>query len=105
MASAESQTQATLIAHYTSPQDTRTFSHPLNASSDCHSTGEKVAYLSTVRKSVSKLQEEVNVFLTQAMECDKAGLVEQSGGVDDKKEEDSYGEEMVDDEETTTGGP
>lgn len=96
----ESMTNPTLEAHYTSPKTTTSFAHPLNAPSINLSTDEKTAYLSTLRKSVSKLQEEVNRFLTQEMDRDKAGLLEGGGKVDDKKEEDNYGEEIVDDEET-----
>jgi len=100
MAPAESKTVATLEALYKSPKTTTTFTHPLNAPSANFSTEEKTAYLSTMRKSVSKLQEEVNAFLTQEMERDKAGPVQDGVKVDDKKEEDNYGEEVLDDEET-----
>lgn len=99
MAAAESGPNATLEAHYKSPRITTTFAHPLNAPSTTLSTEEKRAYLSTLRKSVSKLQEEVNAFLTREMERDKAGPGQDGLKVDDKKEEDNYGEEILDDEE------
>lgn len=100
MAPAESSTSATLKADYRSPQTTKTFTHPLDAPSTGLSTEEKTTYLSTLRKSVSKLQEEVNAFLTQEMERDKAGAAQDGVKLDDKTEEDNYGEEVVDDEET-----
>lgn len=99
MASAQSKPHATLEAHYSSPKTTTTFAQPLNAPSTNLSTEEKTAYLSTLRKSVSNLQEEVNVFLTQEMERDKAGLSEGGGKTDEKKEEDNYGEEVLGDED------
>ena len=96
----ESKTKPTLEARYTSPETTTTFVHPLHAPSNNLSTEQKTAYLSTLRKSVSKLQEEVNVFLTQEMERDKPGSGEGGAKVDEKKEEDNYGEEILEDEET-----
>lgn len=100
MAPAEPKTVATLKAHYGSPKTTTTFAHPLDAPSVNCATEEKTAYLSALRKSVSKLQEEVNSFLTQEMECYKALPLQDGGKVDDKKEEDNYGEEVLDDEDT-----
>ena len=96
----DSKINTILEARYTSPKSSKTFAHPLNATSTDLSTEEKTAYLSTLRKTVSMLQEEVNVFLTQAMEQDKAGLAQDGVKVDDKKEEDNYGEEVEEDEET-----
>jgi len=100
MAPAGSKTVATLEAHYESPKSTTTFAHPLDAPSVTCSTEEKTAYLSALRKSVSKLQEEVNAFLTQEMERDKALPTKGGVKVNDKKEEDNYGEEVLDDEDT-----
>ncbi len=92
---------ATLIARYSSPKGTKGFSHPLNASSTSMPVEEKTAYLSGLRSSVIKLQEEVNVFLTQEMEHDKAALVEGEGEVDYNKDEENYGEEVMDKDEVT----
>lgn len=99
MAATEAKTNATLEAHYKSPEKTKTFVHPLNAPLTTLSTEEKTAYLSALQKSVSKLQEEVNAFLTQEMEHDKVGSLQDGVKVDDKKEEANYGEEDLDDEE------
>ena len=62
------------------------------------STKEKTAYLSALRKSVVKLQEDVNGFLTTKMEEDKALAASAGMKVDDKAEEDNYGEERVEEE-------
>lgn len=88
--------QTKLKAHYASPDGTKTFVHPLNAPQNPESTKEKTAHLSALRTSVTKLQEEVNVFLTQKMEEDKAMVSDRGGKVDDKQDEDNYGEELVD---------
>ena len=86
-----------LKADYASPTSTKTFTHPLPAASNT-STEEKTNHLSALRRSVVKLQEEVNEFLTTKMEEDKA-LAEGAGvKIDDKAEEENYGEEKVEDE-------
>ncbi|TKA79483.1 hypothetical protein B0A49_03576 [Cryomyces minteri] len=88
---------ATLEAVYTSSASTQTFSHPLpSASSATSSVQEKTAYLSVLRVSAAQLQGEVNTFLTQKMEEDRAA--EGKAKVDDEKEEENYGEEVVDEE-------
>ncbi|KAI4134803.1 MAG: hypothetical protein LQ341_005964, partial [Variospora aurantia] len=58
------------------------------------------SYLSTLRASVTQLQGEINAFLTEKMEEDKALAASAGGGVkvDEKREEEYYGEEDVEDE-------
>ena len=68
-------------------------------------TKEKTAYLSGLRSSVTAMQNEINVFLTQKMEEDKAAenngagasRSAQNGVIDETKEEELYGEELVED--------
>ena len=85
-----------LKAEYRSPISIQTFYHTLPSSSTT-STDEKTLYLSTLRKSVTQLQEEVNTFLTSKMEEDKALATNAGSKVDDKKEEENYGEGVEDD--------
>ncbi|KAI9804723.1 MAG: hypothetical protein M1825_001091 [Sarcosagium campestre] len=68
---------------------------------------EKSAYLAALRNSVSKLQDEVNVFLTQEMEREKSAAAATAAAtdklasrarIDEAKEADFYGEEVVDEE-------
>ena len=86
-----------LKAEYASPAAAETFTHSLPAASNA-STEEKTMYLSALRKSVVKLQEEVNGFLTTKMEEDKALAACAGVKVDDKAEEENYGEEKVEEE-------
>ncbi len=72
---------------------------------------DKVAYLSELRASTKQLQEEINVFLTQKMEEDKAAANATAAegpeggskeGEDDSKDElmeENYGEVEIGDEE------
>ncbi len=87
----------TLTADYASPNTTKTFTYPLPSASNT-SIKEKTNYLSALRKSVIKLQEEVNVFLTTKMEEDKALAVNAGMKADDRAEEENYGEEKVEDD-------
>ncbi|KAI4150695.1 MAG: hypothetical protein L6R39_002183 [Caloplaca ligustica] len=86
-----------LTATYTSPSTSNTFTHPLPSSSTI-SLAEKTEYLSSLRTSVTQLQDEVNVFLTEKMDEDKALAAKAGVKVDEKKEEEYYGEEDVGDE-------
>lgn len=86
-----------LKADYASPNSTKTFTQPLPPASN-ESTQEKTMYLSALRKSVVKLQEEVNGFLTTKMEEDKALAASAGMKADDKAEEENYGEEKVEDD-------
>ena len=90
-------TGTTLRADYASPTTTKAFTHPLPAASNA-STKEKTKYLSALRGSVVKLQEEVNAFLTTKMEEDKALAASAGVKVDDQAEEENYGEEKVEDD-------
>jgi hypothetical protein len=94
-----------LKARYRSPNDEKLFDHKLKGSKDKSKeqllTAEKAAYLANLRSSVAKLQEEVNSFLTQRMDEDKAattGTVDMGKGktgLDDEREEENYGEDVV----------
>ena len=86
-----------LKADYTSPTATKTFTHSLPSASNA-STKEKTNYLSVLRKSVVKLQDEVNGFLTTKMEEDKALAGSAGMKADDRAEEENYGEEKVEDD-------
>ena len=95
--SLDRESDTSLKANYASPSTTKTFTHPLPTASTT-STQEKTNYLSALRKSVVKLQEEVNGFLTAKMEEDKALAADAGMKVDEKAEEENYGEEKVEDE-------
>jgi hypothetical protein len=105
MASNNSSEQV-LRAVYESPQpSTRTFEYQLSspiASCDpsAENTKVKVAYLSELRSMVPKLQDEINVFLTERMEEDKKEAEAQGRQLSAKeaKEEENYGEEVVEED-------
>ncbi|CAF9911436.1 MAG: hypothetical protein ALECFALPRED_007322 [Alectoria fallacina] len=86
-----------LEADYASPTTTKTFTHPLPSAATT-STKDKTNYLSALRKSVVKLQEEVNGFLTTRMEEDKSLAASAGMKADDRAEEENYGEEKVEDD-------
>lgn len=94
--STSSPTRFVLKAEYAAPTSSKQFSHTL-PSCTTTSTKEKSVYLSALRASVVRLQDEVNIFLTDKMEEDKtlAALVGVKGD-DDQKDEENYGEEVVD---------
>ena len=96
--SLDGDTETSLQADYTSPTTTKTFTHPLPAVSKISNTKEKTNYLSALRQSVVKLQEELNGFLTTKMEEDKALAASAGMKVDDKAEEENYGEEKAEDD-------
>lgn len=82
-----------LVANYKSPTTSQTISLELPAiPRDGGSVQDKTAYLSALRAKAFEMQSEVNIFLTQKMEEDKAA---EAGGksVADQKEEENYGEE------------
>lgn len=97
MAGSEAPTKTTLRANYTSSSTGKGFSHSIPPLSNPHSTEEKTAYLSSLRSAVTKLQEEVNAFLTQKMNEDKDAAAAPTGESDEKKQEENYGEEIVED--------
>ena len=85
-----------LTALYTSPTSTHTFSSALPALPASDKVQEKTDYLSSLRTNISKLQDDVNTFLTQKMEEDKAAEGAGAGGKrskDEEREEEMYGEE------------
>ena len=86
-----------LKADYAAPASTKEFRHPLPPAAGLN-TKEKTQYLSMLRESVVKLQEEINVFLTSKMEEDKITATNGGKKVDEKEEEDNYGEEKVDED-------
>lgn len=88
---------ATLKADYAAPNEARSFAYPLPPASN-ESNEQKTAYLSALRESVTKLQEDVNAFLTDKMEEDKASASLAGSKADDKKEEENYGEENLDED-------
>jgi Gon7 family len=87
-----------LTAEYSSPGGaSKTFKHELpTCSSDPPTTEERTAYLTELRSSIGQIQDEINVFLTQKMEEDKA---QAGAATDDAKAEENYGEEEATSEE------
>jgi hypothetical protein len=102
---------ATYTNSSTSPPTTHQFSHPISApipTSSSTAVKDKTAYLCDLRKSTKRLQDEVNIFLTQKMEEDKLHAIknghdgqEKDAGTKtaDEAEEENYGEEGVEDGE------
>ncbi|KAL1851579.1 hypothetical protein Plec18167_002721 [Paecilomyces lecythidis] len=96
-----------LQAQYSSPHPptSHTFQHQLSSTLDASAAPEeavkaKSEYLSELKGLVTKLQGEINVFLTERMEEDKKAAEAQGNKESDKeaKEEENYGEEVVEDE-------
>ena len=85
----------TLKANYEAPASTKTFEHPLPSPS-ISTAKEKTQYLSTLRESVVKLQDELNSFLTSKMEEDKISATSAGKKVNEQVEEENYGEETMD---------
>jgi hypothetical protein len=87
--------QQQLAARYSAAGDHKDFALPLPAvPADGADVDTKTAYLSELRANASKLQGEINVFLTQKMEDDKAaegGSKKKSAA--EEREEQMYGEE------------
>lgn len=86
-----------LNADYAAPALIKEFRHPLPSSS-VSNTEEKTQYLSTLRDSVVKLQDEINIFLTSKMEEDKVSAIDAGKRINEKTEEENYGEEQVDED-------
>ncbi|CAK1355326.1 hypothetical protein CB0940_00939 [Cercospora beticola] len=87
---------AALAASYRSPISAQNFSLDLPPPPQSGSVDEKTSYLAALRTNASKLQGEINTFLTQKMEEDKAaeaGKGTAKKKVDEQREEDMYGEE------------
>lgn len=87
--------QASLHAVYTAP-DTQPKSITHEFPSTDGSLASKTAHLAALQSLVPKLQDEINVYLTERMEEDKKA----QGTVSEKetKEEDYYGEELVEED-------
>ena len=60
------------------------------------STEQRTEYLAALRSSTTQMQKDVNEFLTQKMEEDKASGGVQAGKTKEDKEEENYGEEAED---------
>ncbi len=86
-----------LTATYASPSTSKSFTHPLPPAT-AKPTAAKTEYLSTLRKSVTQLQDEINAFLTERMEEDRALAAKAGVKIDEKREEENYGEENVEGE-------
>lgn len=85
-----------LTAQYssnTAPNKTITIALP--ALPDPPATQERVAYLAELQTSLKTLQSDLNTFLTERMEEDKALGASK---VDDAKAEETYGEEVVEED-------
>ena len=83
-----------LSAHYSSPTGkSQSFSHSLAA--EVTTIKQKTEYLASLRESLTRLQNEVNAFLTVQMDEDKATAAGAGARVDDRAEEENYGEEKV----------
>lgn len=85
---------SSLSAEYTSPSTTEPvlFTHALPTLPASPTTADRTAYLSGLQSVTKALQTDVNAFLTQKMEEDKASG--ERGA--DANEEANYGEEVVD---------
>jgi len=91
MPSSESHVNA-LTASYTSPHTSHTFTSPLSSIAAANeSTKSKTAYMTDLRSRTSQLQDDVNAYLTQRMEEDKA----REGGVVGKKSKSARDEERL----------
>lgn len=86
-----------LTAVYTSPSSTHTMAAALPSNPDPANLESKTAFLSALRSNLTTLQSQVNDFLTEKMEQDKAVVVagarEMGNRDEDEKAEELYGEE------------
>lgn len=82
-------TNTPLVASYKSPSDARSFSL------DVPPLPQSGTYLAGLRANASKLQGEINTFLTQKMDEEKASETGKPGApkANEDREEDMYGEE------------
>lgn len=88
------------MASYTSPNNASfNLEHDLPRI-ESSAPKDRAIYLRALRSAALKLQETVNMELTQRMEEDniKSTGANKNGKVDEAKEEENYGEEVVDDE-------
>ena len=100
MATNGQQQEVALTAQYSSPTGKKDFTLALSTKCSRNpGVAEKTAYLSELRSSTKKLQENINAFLTAKMEEDKAvaaGKNDSKLKAQDEMEEENYGEEVVD---------
>lgn len=87
------ETSQNLSADYSAPNSAKKFEISLPNPAVAHTTD----YLSSLKTSTSQLQRQINSFLTEAMEQDRArsaptGQATRTN-IDDKQEEENYGEE------------
>ena len=87
---------AVLTAEYANEVHHQKFEHQLGSIPLSLSTEDKSAYFASLHTSITKLQEEINAFLTAKMEEDKAQALNENKSINDKQEEENYGEEVVD---------
>lgn len=90
-----SQAPKILTAHYQDPTGSqRTFDFTIDQSTtDLTQTDARTQYLEKLRAATINLQADVNQFLTQRMEADKASSNVTSQDADEAKAENDYGEE------------
>ncbi|KAJ5364797.1 uncharacterized protein N7496_010510 [Penicillium cataractarum] len=88
--------QLNLQAVYAAPDASKVFTHEIPPASSTDSFAAKQSHLTTLQSLVPRLQEEINVFLTERMEEDK----KTQGAISEKeaKEEENYGEEVVEED-------
>lgn len=95
---------ASLSATYVSPSGSRNFermiSLPQIERNGSIGAQAKTKYLSELRSSSKRLQEDINKFLTQMMEKDKTvpGQTSEKQKTKDELEEEHYGEEAAEDD-------
>ena len=96
-------------ATYSSPDDSKEvdipITYPFPSPEDADYPRSKSAFIGDVRSQTKKLQDQINVFLTQKMEEDKvktaSGATLNGTGarpVNEDAEEESYGEEKTEDD-------
>lgn len=91
-----------LKASYHSPSGSKVFEHVIASpqSEPPADTQAKTKYLSELRTSTKKLQDDINIFLTEKMEKDKKNqdshALQQKSA--DELEEEQYGEETGEDD-------
>ncbi|KEF58124.1 uncharacterized protein A1O9_06047 [Exophiala aquamarina CBS 119918] len=101
-------TQESLTAAYKSPSGTKQFHYAIeNPHVDKQlDTTSQTSYLSQLRASTKKLQEDINYFLTEKMDEDKKiglGAMVRSK-TKEELEEENYGEEIADDDDNDGTG-
>lgn len=105
-----SPTPASLTATYNGPTAYKTFASALPAVPTSASTEDKTAFIAALRANVSQMQDDMNLFLTQKMDEDKAREADAANtataaargakrsALDEAREEEMYGEEVVDED-------